>query len=908
VDLTVGVTPKVLDVGDVDQGGALPSGTVTFLFTDIEGSTPLWDAHPAAMREALARHDEIVRKAIDAADGHIFSTGGDGFGAVFQRAGNAVAASVGAQRDLNAEPWPEQVPLRVRMGVHTGEVQERDGDYFGPPVNRAARIMGAANGRQIVVSDLTAGLTADSAGFDLVDLGQVQLKGVVEAIHVFGVDAEGADWIDRPLVSTQTSAGNLPIPQTELFTDLVVLQERVSALAEARLVTLTGSGGVGKTRAAVEIGWLVVDEFVDGIWLVELAAVADPDMVLAALASTMSIQPQPGMTMVDSIVDWCLGRRMLLIIDNCEHVLEPVVEIVTAIVAGCPTVTIIATSREPLGIDGERVNRIPSLDESFAVELFCDRALAADSKFTTSGDDSDVIAAICNRVDGIPLAIELAAARIRSLSPQNLLDRLDDRFRLLRGGGRGGLERHQTLRAAVAWSYQLLSGREQILFDRVSVFAGGFDLAAAEAVTAGEDIDEYDVVDLIGELVDKSMVIAERDGATVRYRLLETLRQYAEERLDDRGETSAARDRHLTYYGDIAEGVEELFNSPRQLEADELTDMDWDNFRAAHEWAVTTNDFGRASSLLGGLMSCAQSQMRHEFLNWIASTLELGEAEGCADGFIYGQASSWALLNGELEQALDFAQRGIETGGNDERAMALAQTGRLYGLAGCDRHDDAAALVPEVRQLISRTNTPAARFWLWHGVIDLAWGSADTEDDITEFLAVCDELGGPVSLAEGQRYLGNMLFLAKEPPDIDGAIAAFERAITLADTSSSINTGSWARFGVAAVTALGHRDEAPVALRDAIEFANDARAALVLINSIESEVTYLVAKARLEPAAVLLGHLELRPASFAVVARYREDHLAAVAHLPDVDALKARGAAMTRQEIVDFALAQLDEP
>jgi predicted ATPase len=225
------------------------------------------------------------------------------------------------------------------------------------------------------------------------------------------------------------------------------------------------------------------------------------------------------------------------------------VEIVTAIVAGCTTVTIIATSREPLGIDGERVNRIPSLDESFAVELFCDRALAADSKFTTSGDDSDVIAAICNRVDGIPLAIELAAARIRSPSPQNLLDRLGDRFRLLRGGGRGGLERHQTLRAAVAWSYQLLSGQEQILFDRVSVFAGGFDLTAAEAVAAGEDIDEYDVVDLIGELVDKSMVIAERDGATLRYRLLETLRQYAEERLDNRGETSAARDRHLTYYG-----------------------------------------------------------------------------------------------------------------------------------------------------------------------------------------------------------------------------------------------------------------------------------------------------------------------------------------------------------------------
>jgi len=299
--------------------------------------------------------------------------------------------------------------------------------------------------------------------------------------------------------------------------------------------------------------------------------------------------------------------------------------------------------------------------------------------------------------------------------------------------------------------------------------------------------------------------------------------------------------------------------------------------------------------------------MRHEVSSWIASTIELGEAEGCADGFLYCQASSWALTNGELEAVLDFAQRGIETAGNGELAAAIAQTMRLYGLAGCGRHDDAAALVPEVRQLISRTSTPVGRFWLWHGVIDIKEGRADIEDDVRELLSVCDEIGGPTTLAEGQRYLSRMLCLSKEPPDIDGAIAASARAITLADTSLSTNTGSWARLILAAATTVGNRDEGPAALRDAIDFANDARAVLALLTSIETEVIYLVTKSRLEPAAVLLGHLERRPASFGITASYREDHLAAVAHLPDLDELNARGAAMSRQEIVVFALAQLDD-
>jgi predicted ATPase/class 3 adenylate cyclase len=559
----------------------LPTGTVSFLFTDIVGSTPLWDSHPAEMREALFRHDEILRKAVLAADGHVFSTGGDGLGAVFSRAGNAVAAAVDAQVALLAEPWPEPVELRVRMGVHTGEAHERDGDYFGPPVNLAARLMGAANGGQVVVSALTAGLLDPSVGVELVDLGSTRLKGVIQPVAVFGVSAPGLEWLDAPLISAQTNPGNLPRPQTELVGDLADLQRRVANLSDNRLVTLTGSGGVGKTRAAIEIGWLVIDEFVDGVWFVELASIADPDAVDAAIAATLGARPQPGMSLTESVVDWCLGRRMLLIVDNCEHVLQPVLDLVAAIAASCPTVTTLATSREPLGVPGEQVVRIPSLAPVFGEELFMVRAAAADSTFAPSPADEAAISAICARVDGIPLAIELAAARIRSLSPVELLERLDDRFRLLRGGGRGGLERHQTLRAAVTWSYQLLPEEHQLLFDRLSVFAGGFDLRAAEAVCAGGDIDEYDVIDLIGELVDKSMVVADRGESGTRYRLLETLRQYGEERLDDRGETSTMRSAHTAHFADLVEQIYDTWCSPQQRLAEAAYEAEWDNLASS---------------------------------------------------------------------------------------------------------------------------------------------------------------------------------------------------------------------------------------------------------------------------------------------------------------------------------------
>ncbi len=880
----------------------LPSGTVSFLFTDIEGSTRLWDTQPSAMQAALARHDDILRKTIDDAEGYIFSTGGDGFAVVFSRAGNAVSAAVSAQRELAAEPWPEGVELRVRMGVNTGEVQERGGDYFGPPVNRAARLMGAANGGQIVVSGVTAALLDDSTGVELIDLGTVQLKGMVELVHAFGVDTPDADWAERPLVSTQTTAGNLPRPQTELVGDLADLQRRVSTLASARLVTLTGSGGVGKTRASIEIGWLVVDEFVDGVWMVELAPVADAEVVIAAVASTLAVQPQPGVPLPESVVDWFVGRRLLLIVDNCEHVLAPVIELVEAVGARCPTVTIVATSREPLGLPGEQVIRVPSLEPNFGVELFCDRARAANSSFAASADDLATIEAICARLDGIPLAIELAAARGRSLSPDEVLARLDDRFRLLRGSSRGGLERHQTLRATVTWSYQLLSSDDQLLFDRLSVFAGGFDLQAAERICAGDDVDEYDVIDLIGELVDKSMVIAERTGATTRYRLLETLRQYGEDRLDDRGEIAAVRDRHLAYYRELAGRVVPLWCTPDQLEADELCDREWDNFRAAHGWALARGDVGQAIEIIWGARMYAASRLRFEAQDWTTRTTQLADGEQMSDGRLLASGAFWAFFSGDFERSHELASACIDSELADDSVMALGQMMRLYGLMGSGRVDEAVAAVSEARELVARLVDPLDRFALLQALIDLLVGEADISADVAAHRAAAKELGGPTPLAEASRATGNLLLVSTDRRDLDEALAAFQESVVLADRSGAIQTGSWARLGVAMSLLYAGQDGFVAAVRETFRHARDARYGIAITSALEVCALHVASGQHLDATAILLGHLERQPPRFRELGKVRARSFEAVAGLANLDELRATGAGMSQSEAVDYTL------
>ena len=884
------------------DGGAVrpPTGTVTFLFTDIEGSTPLWDAHPDTMGLSLARHDGILRDAIADAGGYIFSTGGDGCGAVFPRAAGAIEAGLAAQRALRFEEWGEKPALRVRMGVHTGEAEERDGDYFGPTVNRAARIMAAANGGQIVSSALTVGVLGDSNEFKFFDLGDVTLKGVVEPVQVFGVAGGGHEWVDTPLLTTQASAGNLPRLQTDFVGDLADLQRRVANLANARVVTLTGSGGVGKTRAAVEIGWLVVDEFVDGVWLTELAPVNDADLVVSAIASTLGAQSSPGMTLSDAIVDWCVGRRMLLIIDNCEHVIDAVVDLVQRIVAGGPTVTIIATSREPLGVAGEIVVRIPSLEQTFGVELFTMRAAAADSSFQPTPDDLGAIESVCDRLDGIPLAIELAAARTRSLSPTELLERLDDRFRLLRGGGRGGLERHQTLRATVAWSYQLLQPESQLLFDRLSVFSGTFDLAAAEAICAGDGVDEYDIIDLIADLVDKSMVITTRSGNTTRYRLLETLRQYGEERLDDRNDTAHRRDRHLTYFSGLAELLGQEWNTPHQQEVCVRFDHDWDNLVAAHNWALATGNLDVAMSTVRATGSFGSVRMRRDHQEIVERTRTACAAAGRRSAELEALAGTWALYDGDADRAIEITTEAINHANEREKPFVFAML--TMGLMSAGRTNEAVAMVPRLQAMIDSDLDDDDKRFAVATIPQVYLGTAECGPALDQVVAYAERRNTPSDLSMTHR-LQAQANLAGASPDFEQAIADCLKAI---DAINAIDGSPiLAEVTLTAAMVMSGHAETVVTCRQVLADAYDRRYGIA-IDFVLEQIPLVLAAESPEAAATIVGYTERYPVGWGGFgASFREMSTSAVDGASD--AARAVGAAMDRHQIVAFALAALDD-
>ena len=506
-----------------------PSGVVTFLFTDIEGSTRRWEADADAMRAALLKHDDVLRTSLDKHDGFLFSHTGDGVVAAFTSPRSAVDAAVAAQRALK---------LPVRMGVATGEAELRDGDYFGTVLNRAARVMAAGHGGQILLADSTAVLLS---GVDLVDLGPRRLRDVATPVGLFQVRAPGLATDFPALRALDTSPGNL----RPAATSFIGRQSEVAAVIEAlhhhRLVTLTGVGGVGKTRLATEVAAGLADEFPDGVWFFELAAVTDPAAVPDAVAAVLGITQQPGKTVSESVAAALEGRVRLLVFDNCERVRDAAADLIEVILAHSATVRILATSREGLGGADEQLWLVPSLDvgagtDSAAVTLFVERARSVAQRFSLAGaDDAEAVVETCRRLDGIPLAIELAASRMASMTAAEVRDRLDDRFKLL-VGSRRGLERHQTLRQAVAWSYDLLDDAEKSSLQRCSVFSGGFDLRSACAVSGLDDPDDYAVLDLLDALVRKSLLVADRSTGRTRYSMLETIRQFAEEQLVAQGD------------------------------------------------------------------------------------------------------------------------------------------------------------------------------------------------------------------------------------------------------------------------------------------------------------------------------------------------------------------------------------
>jgi predicted ATPase/class 3 adenylate cyclase len=590
----------------------LPTGTVTFLFTDLEGSTRLWEQHPDAMRDALTRHDEILRAEIEQQGGVIFSEMGDGMAAAFPSAPCALHACLDAQLRLSTEAWPEAAPLKARMGLHAGDGQLRaDGQYVNAPLNRCARLMAVAYGGQVVLSDAVEALAREALppGTTLVDLGSHRLRDLANPMRVFQLAHPDLQH-DFPRLRSLSQPTNLPVQLTTFIGRDAEIADVSAALAESRIVTLTGVGGVGKTRLALQAAAEVLAGFADGAWFVELAPVSDPEAVVDAIATAVG-SPQSGETPVeDALVDFLRGRRALLALDNCEHVLDRVASVVTRIVRECPDVTVLCTSREGLAVPGERIYAVPALpvpdpdvtlDEATradSVRLFGDRAAAVRSDFAITSENKDGVVAICRRLDGVPLALELAAARVTSLHPSQIAARLDERFRLLTAGRRTAVERHQTLRATIDWSYDLLATEQQTVLNRMAVFAGGCELDAAETVLAGGDIEEWEVLDLLGRLVEQSLVVADESGSRVRYRLLETIRQYAAERLANVSDTEATLARHAAHYHGVATAIGEGLQGPDQRAWELRYEAELENIRSAVSWFVGQDDADGALGLV----------------------------------------------------------------------------------------------------------------------------------------------------------------------------------------------------------------------------------------------------------------------------------------------------------------------
>jgi predicted ATPase/class 3 adenylate cyclase/Tfp pilus assembly protein PilF len=818
---SAGEGPTADEREPIGRNESLPSapraaeGTRTFLFTDVEASTRLWEQRPAEMRIALKRHDLLLRAAIESHGGHVFKTMGDQFCAVFKAAADAVAAALAAQRAVQTEAWDGIEPLRVRAVLHTGVAEERDGDYLGPTLNRTARLLEAGHGGQTLLSLVTQELARDylPQGIGLRDMGEHRLKDLERPERVFQLLAEDLPADFPPLRTLSTLPNNLPHALTSFIgreREIAEVKQRlvhphprsarVPGRYPTRLLTLTGVGGTGKTRLSLQVATEVMAEYADGVWLMELAPLADPALVPHAVATVLSVREEPGQPLMQTLVRHLKAKHLLLMLDNCEHLLAACAQLADTILKQCPDVTILASSREGLAIAGESLYRVPSLSlpepdhrspgdpdllpalaQSEAVQLFVDRAAAVRPGFALSRSNALAVVEICCRLDGIPLALELAAARVRALSVEQIASGMGDLFRLLTGGSRTALPRQQTLRAAIDWSYDLLSEPERMLLLRLSVFAGGWNLEAAEAVCSdggvGSDLSEIcnpgcplptawvpgaiirneELLDLLTSLVDKSLVQHEERKGEARYRLLETVRQYGRDRLVEGGEAGTVRRRHLEWCRELAQRSDVL--GPDQRECLERLDSELDNIRTGLEMALASEPIA-ALELAGGLGR-------------------------------FWSVRHWTEGRAFLERALLAA-----SGAPDEaRAEALAWAGRLKWQQG--DYEAAKAVLRSSLELYRRLGDLGGVAFSLNNLGNVAWGLGEygaARALHTECLSIWrevapDKSGTAVSL-------NNLGTDALAQQDYEAARAAFEESLALSRQQGSQFEAAWALEGL----------------------------------------------------------------------------------------------------------------
>jgi predicted ATPase/class 3 adenylate cyclase len=690
--------------GTANPQAELPSGTVTLLFTDVEGSTQLLRQLGDRYASALEEHRRLLRRAFEACHGCEVDSQGDSFFVAFDRAADAVAAAVAAQRALAAHPWPEDGAVRVRMGLHTGEPTLTPGGYVGLDVHRAARLCAAGHGGQVLLSRTTRDLVEQELpdGVELSDLGEHRLKDLPRPERVYQLAVGDLPTHFPPLRTLDASPNNLPTQLTSFVGREREIAEVERLLGMTRLLTLTGSGGAGKTRLALQVAADLLANYPDGVWLVELAPLADPAVVPQTVASALSLHEQRGRPLLVTLADYLRSRQMLLLLDNCEHLIEACATLADELLRACPQLGILATSREALGIAGETAWRLPSLSlpdlqhlpptESLtqyeAVRLFIERALAAQPSFAVTNQNAPAVAQVCHRLDGIPLAIELAAARVKALSVEQIAARLDDRFRLLTGGSRTALPRQQTLRAAIDWSYALLSEPERAVLRRLSVFAGGWALEAAEAVCSGDGLEDFGVLDLLCQLVDKSLVLAEEQGGEARYRLLETVRQYAQDRLLEAGEAEAVRDRHRDWFLELVERAEPKLERSEQVVWFERLEQEHDNLRAALSWSQADARGVDAGLRLGAplfqlwLKRGHIREGRERLTGLLAQSHTPTSARAkalCAVGYLASAQGDYDQARGSMEESLALSRR---LGDKRGIAIALGHLGRVAHAQG----------------------------------------------------------------------------------------------------------------------------------------------------------------------------------------------------------------------------------
>jgi predicted ATPase/class 3 adenylate cyclase len=600
-----------------------PAGNVTFLFTDIEGSTQLWEVHRESMGPALAMHDRLVRAAIEESGGYVFKTVGDAFCAAFDSAFNAVRAAVSAQRALAAAPWAGTGPLRVRMALHSGEAELRQADYFGPTLNRTARLLATGHGGQVLLSMVTQEIVREQLPreWSMQDLGERRLKDLSRPERIFQLGVPGLPNNFPPLRSLEMTPNNLPAQVTSFIGRTRELAEAKQLLGTTRLLTFTGSGGTGKTRLSLQTAAEVLDQFPHGVWLIELATVSDPALVPETIANALDVREEHGRSLLDTLLNALRARQLLLLLDNCEHLVAACAQTAASVLRRCPAVKILASSREALNIQGEVVRPVLPLavpefgvDETDlsteqlaqleAVQLFAERAAAARPGFALTPQNARLIARISWRLDGIPLAIELAAARIKVLPLEQILARLDDRFRLLSGGSRAALPRQQTLGALIDWSYDLLSEAERVLLRRTSVFVAGRTLEMVEQVCAGDGFKREDTFDLLSALVEKSLLMVEPDPyGEIRYTMLESVWDYADEKLAQHGETARYRRKHLDFFVRLAEAAEPALFGPDQKRWLERLHIEHYNFNAALRFSAEQEETIESGLRLAGAVA-----------------------------------------------------------------------------------------------------------------------------------------------------------------------------------------------------------------------------------------------------------------------------------------------------------------